>query len=490
MRIFTSGLLTETNTFSDFKTTLATFEEMGIVRGPIAADGLSGVGQLVECWRRLAAEQGDTVHEGIYGIAQPGGPVPAADYAQLRGELLTAVQAALPLDIALLYLHGAMVADGEDDCEGDIIQAVRALVGEACVIGVELDPHCHMSSAMTTGADAIILMREYPHTDGEERGIELFRLCRNAAAGRTRPVIAVEDCRMVGFYPTTSQPMRGLVDKLAEVEHRPGILSASLVHGFPWGDVADAGSKVLVVADGNADLAAATARELAQDFYRLRHELVPRLQTMDEALAGLPDDDAPVQPPRILADAGDNPGGGAPCDHTVMLAALLKHSELRSALGMIWDPAAVAACHAAGIGAVMSLSIGGKAGAASGKPLVVDVTVRGLSEQHTQLMGEGVDPLGRAAWVRAGAVDVVLISRRQQTLGPTAFTHLGVPLHEARVIGVKSSHHYYAGFSPLSSDCRVIETGAALSMDFAQLPYRQRDRDFFPAVDNPAPQLA
>lgn len=97
---------------------------------------------------------------------------------------------------------------------------------------------------------------------------------------------------------------------------------------------------------------------------------------------------------------------------------------------------------------------------------------------------------GTAGRGQVSPVDVVLISRRQQTLGPTAFTHLGVPLHEARVIGVKSSHHYYAGFSPLSSDCRVIETGAALSMDFAQLPYRQRDRDFFPAVDNPAPQLA
>ena len=490
MKIFTSALLTETNTFSDFDTTLASFEEMGIVRGVIAADGLSEVGKIVEHWRRLARQGGDEVLEGIYAIAQPAGPVRAADYARLRAELLEAVRGAMPLNMALLYLHGAMVAEGEDDCEGDLIRAVREIVGDSCVIGVELDPHCHMSNAMTQHADAIILMREYPHTDFEARAIELFWLCRAAATGTTLPVMAVVDCRMVGFYPTTSQPMRALVDRLAEVEQRPGILSASLVHGFPWGDVSDAGSKVLVVADGDKALATQTAQELAQAFYRLRHALVPQLETMDGVLDGMLAASRARPSLRVLADAGDNPGGGAPCDHTVMLAALLERPNLRSAMGMIWDPEAVQACMTVGVGAWLRLRIGGKAGPTSGQPLDLDVMVRGLSEQHTQIVGSIIDPLGRTAWVRCGSVDIVLISRRQQTLSPTGFTVLGVPVEELQLIGVKSSHHYYAEFSKLSTDCRIVETGAALSMDFARLPYRRRDMNFFPAVDNPAPQLA
>ncbi|MDH0864722.1 M81 family metallopeptidase [Mitsuaria sp. GD03876] len=486
MKIFTSALLTETNTFSHFETTVASFEETGILRGAIDAGALGSVGQVVEQWRTLAARHGDHLSEGLYAIAQPAGPVLSADYASLRAELLAGVRAAGPLDVVLLYLHGAMVAQNEDDCEGDLIQAVRAIVGPRCRIGVELDPHCHLSQAMTQGADAIVLMREYPHVDYAERAAELFTLCRDAAAGATRPAMAVVDCRLVGFYPTTSQPMRGLVDRLAEVERRPGILSASLVHGFPWGDVADAGSKVLVIADGDPDLARRTAEELARAFYRLRAELVPRLEIMDDALRDLPEGG----PPRILADAGDNPGGGAPCDHTVMLSALLARTTLRSAFGMLWDPEAVRACMSAGVGASLRLRVGGKAGPTSALPLDLDVTVRGLSEHHTQEVGRIIDPLGAAAWVRSGPVDIVLISRRQQTLSPTGFTNLGVPLQEARVIGVKSSHHYHAEFSKLSGDCRIIETGAALSMDFARLPYRKRDLNFFPAVDDPAPHLS
>lgn len=486
MKIFSSALQTETNTFSAFETTRASFEEYGIVRGPVAPGTLNSVGEVVAQWRTLAARHGDAFHEGLYAIAQPAGPVRAADYAALRAELLQAVREAMPLDIALLFLHGAMVAQGEDDCEGDLIHAVRGIVGPHCVIGVELDPHCHLTESMTQQADAIVLMREYPHTDYAERAAELFHLCRAAASGDTRPVMAAVDCHLAGFYPTTSQPMRGLVDMLAEVERRPGILSASLVHGFPWGDVADAGAKVLVVADGDGPLAAQAAQQLARAFYRLRHALVPRLETMDEALAGL----AGGGTPRILADVGDNPGGGAPCDHTVMLAALLARPDLRSAMGMIWDPEAVQACMAAGIGQSLKLRIGGKAGATSGPPLEAQVTVRGLAEHHSQQLGHIHDPLGAAAWVRSGATDIVLISRRTQTLSPTAFTHLGVPLHEARVIGVKSSHHYHAEFSKLSSDCRLVETGAALSLDFARLPYLKRSPNFFPAVDNPAPELS
>jgi microcystin degradation protein MlrC len=486
MKIFTSGIATETNTFSDFPTTLQSFEELGIVRGPIASTNLGASGPIIEQWRQLAHESGDDVVEGIYAVAQPAGRVQAAAYAQLRDELLAALRAAGPVDVVLLFLHGAMVADGVDDCEGDLLRHVRAIVGPACIIGAELDPHCHMSNAMVENANALILMREYPHTDYEARAVELFALCRSAALGQVRPVTAVVDCRMVGFYPTTAQPMRAIVDSLFTAEQDPRVLSASIAHGFPWGDVADAGTKVLVIADGDAGHAAEVAQQLARRLYAARHALVPKLENVDAILQ----EPLPQPLPLILADAGDNPGGGAPCDHTGLLAALLARPHLRSAIGMLWDPAAVSRCHVAGVGARLVLRVGGKAGASSGVPLDIEVEVRALAEQHSQAIGALSDPLGAAAWVRCGATDIVLVSRRSQALSPTGFTSLGVPLHEASVIGVKSSHHYYAEFSKISPQCRIVETGAALSMDFARLPYRSRDRRYFPAMENPAPELA
>ncbi|XLZ69757.1 M81 family metallopeptidase [Massilia sp. SR12] len=486
MKIFVSGLATETNTFSDFPTTLASFEELGIARGPVAAGDLNICGPVAEHWRQLARLHGDEMSEGLYAVAQPAGPVQASAYVALRDELLTALAAAGPVHMVLLILHGAMVAEGIDDCEGDLLRHVRAHVGPDCIVGAILDPHCHLSAAMTKHANALILMREYPHTDFIARAAELYALCRQAALGQVRPVMAVVDCHMVGFYPTTEQPMRAIVDALSTAEQEPGILSASIVHGFPWADVEEAGTKVLVIADGAPDRAAAVAHQLASSMYRARYALLPELESVDEILL------APLEGPLpiIVADAGDNPGGGAPCDHTGLLAALLARPALPSAFGMLWDPAAVARCRVAGVGARVMLRVGGKAGPSSGSPLNLDVLVCGLTDHHTQNVGSLVDPLGAAAWVRCGATDIVLISRRQQTLSPTAFTNLGVPLHEAAVIGVKSSHHYYAEFSCLSSHCRIVETGAALSMDFAHLPYRRRGRHYFPAVDNPAPELA
>ena len=486
MKIFLSGLATETNTFSDFPTTLASFEELGIARGPIAADALNTCGPVAEQWRQRARLHGDEVVEGMYAIAQPGGAVQAAAYAALRDELLGHLSDAGPVDMVLLVLHGAMVADGIDDCEGDLLRRVRAIVGPRCIVGAELDPHCHMSAAMIGHADALILMREYPHDDFEARAVELYELCRNAALGRVKPVTALVDCRMVGFYPTTAQPMRAIVDALSTIERTPGILSASIVHGFPWADVPDAGTKVLVIADRDAELAAQAARGLARRLYRARHALLPRLERIEDVLPARLEGPLPL----IVADAGDNPGGGAPCDHTGLLAALLARPDLRSAFGMLWDPAAVARCHTAGIGTRLRLRVGGKAGPASALPLDLEVEVLGLAEHHTQTAGPIVDPLGAAAWVRCGGTDIVLASRRQQTLSPTAFTKLGVPLHEAVVIAVKSSHHYYSQFSRLAGHCRIVETGAALSMDFAGLAYRRRDRNYFPAVDNPSPELA
>lgn len=483
MRAFSAALVSECNSFSPQPTTVADFEALGIVRGPIDAGALNEVGAIVQCWRDAAAAQGDTLMEGFYAAAQPAGPLRLADWQALRDELLAAVAAALPLDALLLVLHGAMLAGGEDaeagedDCEGELLQRLRSVVGPRCVIGVEFDPHAHLSPRMTEHADILVAMREYPHVDFAERAREVYRLVRGTMQGLLRPVRAVVDCRMVGFYPTTRQPMRGLVDRLAEVEGWPGMLSASLVHGFPWGDTPDSGTRVLAIADGSTAVAESAAMDLAQHLYRSRHALLPQLLPIDAAFAAAAGDDLQ----QVLADAADNPGGGAPGNHSAMLVALLARPE-RSAFGPLCDAAAVQSCRRMRIGARLTLSIGAPA-------LELEVEVKGFAEQLTQAFGTIGEPVGAAAWVRCGEVDLVLTAARVQALSPSLFTRLGVPLHEARWIGVKSSHHYHAEFSRLTPHCHAVDAGGALSMDVARLPYRRRSRRYFPALDDPAPEL-
>jgi microcystin degradation protein MlrC len=118
----------------------------------------------VEVRRQLAAEGHETV-ESLLAFAQPLGRTVRSVYESLRDEILDDLRKAGPVDGVILVLHGAMVADGYDDCEGDVISRVRAIVGPKVPIGVSLDLHCHFTQKMLTEADAIICYKEYPHTD-------------------------------------------------------------------------------------------------------------------------------------------------------------------------------------------------------------------------------------------------------------------------------------------------------------------------------------
>jgi microcystin degradation protein MlrC len=177
-----------------------------------------------------------------------------------------------------------MVADGYDDCEGDLLARVRALLPQA-VMGVELDLHCHLTASMLRAADLLITVKEYPHIDARERAVELFDLCRRTALGEIRPVAAMVDTHMVGAYPTFAEPMKSIVAELRGLETQPGLLSASIAHGFPWADVADVGTRVLVYADASADQATVAALAVARRLYSARHMLRPQFPDIATALA-------------------------------------------------------------------------------------------------------------------------------------------------------------------------------------------------------------
>lgn len=483
MRIFTAGLATETNTFAPWPTGLAGFEESGICRGDASKSPTSMLGPAAHLFRERAAEDGHEFVEGLFAFAQPSGPTLQNVYESLRDEIVSAVEAQGPFDVLLLMLHGAMVSTGCDDCEGDILARLRKVVGPDAVIGAELDPHCHLTPLMTEQADAIVIMKEYPHTDLVDRARELYEICTRAAQRRIRPVMRAFDCRMVGFYPTTAEPMAGIVARAREIEREPGILSVSIAHGFPWGDTPETGSKVLVVADGDPDLAARMAARLGGEFYARREGLLPNYPGIAEAL----DRAAACKGRVVLADTADNAGGGAPGDNMALLRALIERGLSRAALAGIYDPMAAEKCAEAGRGARFQLRLGGKCGPASGDPFDVEVWVKAVREGHDQGgLGGGRTPMGLSVWIEIAGIDVVVQSLRTQIFSPDAFTGLGISLDDKHIVAVKSSHHYHAGFAPLADLIIPVATPGAIQMDFASIPYRRkRDLNFFPRVDDP-----
>jgi microcystin degradation protein MlrC len=480
MRAFTAGLGTETNTFSPLYIGLDDFRETCLYGPGEHPRLLTEVSAPLEVLRRRRDIEGWTVVEGGWAFALPGGRVGASAYRQLREALLDQLRAALPVDFVALAMHGAMASVDCDDCEGDVLEQVRALVGPSTPVGIEIDPHANLSPAMTANADVIVAMKEYPHVDFLERAEELIGLLARTARGEVRPVSAVHDCRTIGRFHTFRQPMRGFVDALkARERDTPGLLSLSFIHGFPWADVADMGAKVLAVTDGDAGLAERIAAEVGAEAEAIRADAftppLPIDQALGKALA------APAGPV-VVADVGDNPGGGAPGDCTLLLRALIG-AGAPACLGPLWDPMAVRIASAAGEGAEIELRIGGKTGRSGGPPLDVRCRVLRVEPAAWQSWAATRMELGAACAVRIGPVEVVLASMRDQAYGPDLFTNLGVDPAACRIVAVKSAQHFVDGFQPIARDIVLAGGGGPLETDFRRIDYRNIARPKWPLDD-------
>lgn len=483
MRIFTAGLATETNTFAPWSTGDRGFTEGGRWPGNASLAGDCPENLVARLYRELCGRDGHDFIEGLFASAEPSGPTVQAVFECLRDQILDDIRSNAPFEVILLYLHGAMVATECEDCEADLVTRIREIVGPDAVIGVELDPHCHLSQILVDVADAVICMKEYPHVDFLQRAEELYGLCVRKAARAIGLTSHLFDCRMVGFYPTTMQPMASLLERMRSAESAPGVLSVSFVHGFPWGDTSDNGSKMLVITQNDPMLAAELAETLGREIYAQREALLPRFPGIEEAL----DLALATQGRVVIADTADNAGGGAPSDNVSLLTAMLRRDVEGACFGCIWDPIAARACADAGTGARLDLRLGGKCGAASGEPADLNVRVRAVREDHDQAgLGTSRAAMGLAVWLEIGGIDVVVNSVRTQTFAPDAFTGLGITLEGKQLIAVKSSQHFQAHFSSMADRIIHCATPGAVQMNFAELPYRKRrDLNYFPRVSAP-----
>ncbi|WP_252259873.1 M81 family metallopeptidase [Erythrobacter aurantius] len=476
-RLFIAALCTETNSFAPFPTGWSAFEENGIDR----AGSVSDPNSPLAIFRALGEADGFAVSESISTFAQPGGRTVGQVYAALRDMILADLAAASGADMVLLQLHGAMMAEGEDDCEGDILARIRALVPGA-VIGAVLDCHCHLTPRMVAAADCLIAVKEYPHIDFADRARELYAICARTHRGELRPIPALVETGMIGIYPTFAGPMRAIVDGLAAIEVRPGVLSVTIAHGFPWGDTADTGTRVLAYADGDAAAAQAAASEVAQSLITAREALRPDYPDIAASL----DRAATLEGPVVLADHADNPGGGAPGDSTFFLRAVIARGLGNVAIASFHDPAVVRIATDAGVGARIAIRLGGKAGPTSGDPLDLDVEVMAVTPDLGQMAIDVPYSMGPSVWLRHAGIDIVVCSRRAGIFATSIFEDLGIRLAERQLVIVKSSSHHEAAFNPIARHTWKVATPGALDLDFNRLSYVRRTRDFYP-IDGSRP---
>jgi Uncharacterized conserved protein len=483
VRVFTAALATETNTFSPIAIDKRAFEA-SLYAGPGQHPPTPTLCTApITVGREVCAREGWTLIEGSASWAEPAGMVARATYEELRDEILGQLEAALPVDAVVMGLHGAMVAQGYDDPEGDLLDRIRAMVGPQVLVCAEFDPHSHLTARRVAAADFFVVFKEFPHTDFVDRARDLWDIAVRALKGEVRPVMSVFDCRMIDVFPTSKQPMRGFVDRLFALERsEPGLLSLSVIHGFMAGDVPEMGTKVIAVTDARPELGAALAERLGRELFSMRGTFM--VSQVDEKTAVETAMAAP-QGPVVIADVWDNPGGGTAGDATVILAELIARGATGVAVGTIWDPVAVQICFAAGEGAEIPLRFGAKSAPFTGDPIDRRVVVRRLKRNARMRFGESYAPFGDAAWVHFDGIDVILNSTRAQSWDYSLFPEMGIDPLARKILLIKSTNHFYGSFSRIASQIIYCSAGRPYPNRPAETDYRKARRDIWPMVEDP-----
>lgn len=470
----------ETHTFSAEPTTLDTLEV--IVRGEelLAYRGRNhSLGGVIDA----CEEQGIEFVPTFFADGTSTGTPDRATFEALLGELCQRIAAALPADGIVLTLHGAMVAEGFPDAEAEIVRRVRAIAGPDVPIAVTLDFHANIGQAMVDAVDVITTYDTYPHTDAGARAREAVALLARVIRGELRPAMALAKPPLLPVpqaMATASGPFKTIFDRAHAMEESGAAVTVTVAGGFPYADVPEAGVSLLVTTDDDPVAARRLADELANLAWSLRHQMIVQNTPPAEAVAAaIAYPDGPV----MLVDVGDNIGGGTPGDGTVLLAELLAQ-DARDACIVIADPEAASAAFAAGVGADVELTVGGKTDRWHGDPVPVAGRVRLLCDgqwvhEGPENAGLPVD-MGPTAVLRCGGVNLIVTSHKSMPGDQQQLKSVGVDPLRQKIIVVKAAVRWRGGYGPITSHAVYADTPGLGSVDLRRFPFQHIRRPIFP----------
>lgn len=484
MRVAIGQIAQETNHFVPMKTTLEHFAARLLLKGEAVLSGFGEAKVEVPGFLAVLDAAGVTPVPLLAASADSGGPVTRAAFEALLGELLARLAQAGPVDGVLLALHGAMVLEDADDPEAEIIARVRAALPAATPIGVSLDLHAHLTHAMLQPDVHLVGYRAYPHTDMFETGVRTAEILLDRLAGRRRPAMALARRPMVASpvrARTVEKPLSEVVAIADAMLAEGRLLHASLFPVQPWLDVPDLGFAALTMADGDQVAAQRAADELADAAFARRHDFEPALTALAECIRiGLA---GPGM--TLVGDAGDGPTGGAGADRTDVLRGLLAAGAERTPgpiLLTLCDPKAAASAHAAGVGAVLDLTLGGHFTGA--ETVAVRATVERLSDGSFIALDAGakgfVTRHGPTAVLAIGALRLVVRTRPGWEWDTNLYRSVGLDPAAARIVFVKSPGHFRVAFGPLAARTLMANTDGPTVADMRRVPWTRVTRPLFP----------
>ena len=483
MRIAVGCIGHETNTFSPVATTIDNFKNGSYHRGDEIISAFRGTRTITGGFLDVAEQLNLQPVPLLWAFATPSGMVEQTAYQTLKAEFLTLLQNAGKLDGVILDLHGAMVTDELEDAEGDLIQAVREIVGETWIV-TTLDLHANITAKMAQYSDVIIGFDTYPHVDCYERGFEAGQLLFGMNQGKIQPTMAYRQLPLLTAPPaqcTMKPPMTDVVNALHALETESGVVTATLSMGFPFADITDAGVSVLVTTNGDMALAEARADQFAADIWEMREQFTFNLHTVEDAIeiANYTDGN-----PIVLADGADNPGGGGPCDGTTILQKFIDADVQEAVIAVIADPESVAQAVEAGVGNGVRLNVGGKTDTQHGAPVALTGVVKTLSDGrfiHKGPMGRGTaGNMGRTAVVQVGGIEIILTERRIQPYDVQVLRSVGIEPTARKLIALKSAVHFRADYTPIAHQILDVNTPGVHSPNLFSYRYQKLRHPVYP----------
>ena len=486
MRIALGGITHEANSFCPHAADLSDFEGRQLLRGD----------EMLSNWRATRTEQagalsiltevpGCEIIATLLARALSTAPIREETYRSLLAELLAAIQAALPLDGVLLVLHGAMMSEAENDATGELLRQVRALVGDDVPIVGTLDLHANITQRMVREATALIGYHTAPHIDMFEAGQKAARVLTATIAGALRPTAVVERLPMI-LPPENSThatgPLSEVIGMALELEQTGEIVHAGVYPVQPWMDTPDLASSIVVITDGDATKARLLARKLADEFWARRKDFDPELIAPGEAIRqALARESGTV----IFCDSADATTSGSTGDSTAILAALLRAApQSEMALVNIVDAPAVAQAIAAGVGAEVTVQVGGKLAPGYFAPVTFTGCVRTISDGTFVFKGPGMQGvphhMGRTVVLARGGIRLVVMERGVSQWDPQLYRSLGLEPEDARIVQVKSPRAFRAAYEGIYDAVILIEAPGAASPKLTALPWQHIGRPIYP----------
>ena len=454
MRIGIGGINHETNTYCAEPTPLSAFPRLTGERLLQRAGTETGVGGAIDTCHQMGLEPIPL----MFAWTQPSGTIEAAAYDQMKQELLEAIDSAWPLDGLYLDLHGAGVAEGISDLEGDLVKAIRERVGSIPVVAT-FDLHGNVTQAMADQLDGVFVCHEYPHIDFHLRAKEAIELLIQVRDGlkTERRVVSIP------MQMPTTTTFHGIgkswIERVKAVEQSEQLINVSWFHGFPFADTPHVGVHLVLTGEANKHNLATIGESLAESIWKERESFrVPGLSASEALQDAL---ERSHSGPVVINETSDNPGGGAPGDGTHLLQAMLTADEANTCFGFIVDPEVAALAHEVGVGGHLETQLGGKTDDLHGEPIPVSAYVKALHDGRIimQAMMRGTPLLlGPMARLVIGQVEVIVVSNRSQTFDPEPFLALGIDVTRMRVIALKSSNHFRAGFKDIAKHIITADT--------------------------------